>query len=147
MSRHILPLLAAVSLFASGVTAPSLADDDATKPAASALLGHNIFFALKEPTLENKAALIDACKKRLSQHPGIVFFAVGVRDENISGAFNDRDYDVALHMIFTGRDALKNYARTADHQKFIVESTPLLKGVRIFDSTVEQVQNESPADK
>lgn len=126
----------------------SLAASDAPVAASpTTLLGHNLFFTLKEPTDENKAKLIDACKKYLSQHPGIVFFAVGTRDEKLSGGFNDKNYDVALHMIFTGREALGTYGRSDDHQQFIRETTPLFKGLRIFDSSVEAVANKSEAAK
>jgi hypothetical protein len=141
-------VMALVLVFLGGSAYVGLAADDS--PAAvsqTTLLGHNLFFSLKEPTEENKAKLIEACKKYLSQHPGIVFFAVGTRDEKLSGGFNDKNYDVALHMIFTGREALGTYARSADHQQFIRETTPLFKGLRIFDSTVEAVANKSDAAK
>lgn len=122
------------------------ADQASTEP-APALLGHTIFFSLKDPSEENKQALIEASKQYLSQHPGLVFFAVGTRDENINGMFTDKNYDVALHMVFTGREALGTYAKTDDHQKFVAVSTPLLKGVRIFDSSVHQVENKKLAAK
>ncbi len=123
------------------------ADDSPAAASPATLLGHNLFFSLKEPTDENKAKLIEACKKYLSQHGGIVFFAVGTRDEKLSGGFSDKNYDVALHMIFTGREALGTYARSADHQQFVRETTPLFKGLRIFDSTVELVANKADPAK
>jgi hypothetical protein len=137
MSRR-LAIGAVLALLGGGSLALAWAEDPPAK-----LLGHNIFFSLKDPSDENKARLIEACKVRLSQHPGIVFFAVGTRDERINGGFNDKGHDVALHMVFTGREALGAYARTPDHQQFIVETTPLLKNVRIFDSAIETVANKS----
>lgn len=144
--------LAAAVMFAfvlGGLIAAGWAADETKSAgdAATKMLGHNIFFSLKDPSDENKTKLIEACKSRLSQHPGIVFFAFGTRDERINGGFNDKSYDVALHMIFTGRDALGAYARTPDHQKFVAESTPLLKNVRIFDSAVETIENKAVAAK
>ena len=146
MFRRWTLAIVCLSLVAGSIVV-ALAADDVKSEAPAKLLGHNIFFSLKEPTDENKAKLIEACKARLSQHPGIVFFAVGTRDERLNGGFNDKNYDVALHMIFTGREALGSYARTQDHQQFVGESTPLLKNVRIFDSAVEAVENKSASSK
>lgn len=148
MHRHLAIAAVFILLFGATILVGTAADD--SKPEAGKspmLLGHNIFFSLKEPTDENKAKVIEACKARLSQHPGIVFFAVGTRDENINGTFNDKDYDVALHMFFTGREALGTYARTADHQKFIGEATPLIKNFRIFDSSIQPVENQTASAK
>jgi quinol monooxygenase YgiN len=126
-----------------GLAYVGLAEDDSSStPAADTLLGHNLFFSLKEPTEENKAALIQACEEFLSQHPGLIFFAVGTRDEKLNGAFNDKNYDVALHMVFQNKQALSTYARTDAHQKFVAKCTPMLSGLRIFDSSVRQVENK-----
>lgn len=114
----------------------AVAADD--KPAAK-LLAHNVYFTLSDSTPEARQKLVDACKKYLSQHRGIVFFACGTLSDEIKGNFNDRDYDVALVMVFADRAALANYARSADHQTFIAEVSGSLKGVRIFDADVERV--------
>ncbi|MBI2823542.1 MAG: Dabb family protein [Planctomycetia bacterium] len=109
------------------------------KPAAGKLLAHNVYFTLNDATPEARQKLVDACKKYLSHHKGTVFFACGTLCDEIKGNFNDRDYDVALVMVFADRAALANYARSADHQTFIAEVSGSLKGVRIFDADVERV--------
>jgi hypothetical protein len=149
ITHRYLAIAALVALLVGGSILSAWAADDAPPTASppATLLAHSIFFSLKEPSDENIAKLVEACKNHLSQHPGIVFFAVGTRDEKINGGFNDKAYDVALHMVFTGREALGAYARTPGHQKFVAESATMLKGLRIFDSTVESVPNKSESAK
>ncbi|HEY2837540.1 MAG TPA: Dabb family protein [Pirellulales bacterium] len=101
-------------------------------------LSHNIYFSLADPTPENKQRLIEACNKYLAPHPGVLYFATGTICEE-KGMFADRDYDVALVMTFKDRKALGVYARTPEHQRFVAETTPLFKKVRIFDADVTRV--------
>src|SRR5262249_36554621 len=126
-------IVACVALGFSMACAVRAADPSPAAGADSKYVGHNLYFSLNDPSDENKAKLIDASTKYLSQHSGIVFFAVGTRDEKLSGGFNDKNYDVALHMVFNGREALSKYAKTNDHQQFVKEMTPLFKSLRIFD--------------
>jgi hypothetical protein len=70
----------------------------------------------------------------------LVYFGVGTPSD-IKGVFNVSDYDVALHMAFEDRAALSTYAKTKDHQQFVAEMTANMKGLRIFDSMIEQVPN------
>ncbi len=113
------------------------------------MLSHNIYFSLKDPTPESRQKLVEACEKYLAPHPGVVFFACGTLCDDIKGIFNDRDYDVALTMVFKDHAALKAYARTDEHQQFVAESTAMLKKVRIFDADVRRtaVPDDAPAKK
>jgi hypothetical protein len=50
---------------------------------------------------------------------------------------DDRDYDVALHLVFetaTGHDVYQTHPR---HMKFVEECRGLWKKVRVFDSTLK----------
>ncbi len=111
----------------------------ADKGASPSLLSHNVYFALKEPTPENRQKLIDSCKKHLSQHAGLIYFATGARCEEAKGGLNVSDFDVALIMVFSDHEALHTYAASAAHQKFIAENAATFKGVRVFDADVENV--------
>jgi len=113
--------------------------NSAEKAASPSLLSHNVYFALKEPTPENKQKLVDSCKKHLSQHAGLVYFATGALCEEAKGGLNVRDFDVALIMVFADHEALHTYAASAPHQKFIAENAASFKGVRVFDADVENV--------
>ena len=50
---------------------------------------------------------------------------------------NDRDFDVALHVVFKDKAAHDEYQKTARHLKFIEENQANWKKVRVFDSGVE----------
>jgi hypothetical protein len=136
-------LVCGVAAISGAIVARATAADDAHKaaPAAAAsgtILSHDLFFSLKDNSPESQQKLIDACKKYLSPHPGIVYFAVGTLSD-IKGAFNDRNYDVVCQMAFVDREALSTYAKTKEHQQFIAECSSSFKALRIFDSMVEQV--------
>ena len=106
--------------------------------AAQTLLSHNVYFALKDNSDEAKKKFNESCKKYLSQHAGLVFFAVGSSIKS-PGQFNDKDFDISLNMMFTNKAALETYARSEEHQKFIAENMAGLKGVKVFDADVERV--------
>jgi hypothetical protein len=119
---------------------PSVGPANATaadaKPSAR-LLAHNVYFALKDNSPQAKQALVDACKKYLSGHEGTVFFAAGVLAEDLNRPVNDRDFDVALHIIFKDKAAHDRYQDHPRHKQFIEENQANWKKVRVFDSYVE----------
>jgi hypothetical protein len=103
----------------------------------SAPLAHIVFFTLAESNDANRSRLIEACKKYLDKHEGVVYFGVGVNAPEYDRPVNDRDYDVALHLVFeTARhqDAYQTHPR---HVKFVEECKGLWKKVRVFDSTLK----------
>lgn len=125
------------------------AEDKAAGSDDGKLLSHNVYFALKEATPEAKQKLVDACKKHLSQHPGLVYFAAGTRCEEAKSPLHVQDFDVALIMVFKSHDALKTYAASAAHQKFIAENMATFKSVRVFDADVDRAgaANDAQAAK
>src|SRR6187431_1663648 len=102
-------------------------------------LCHNVFFTLKERTPEALAALLASCKKYLTVQPGIVYFACGTLEPELARPVNDRDFDVALHVVFTDRAAHDAYQIDPMHEKFVAENKPTWAKVRVFDSLVESV--------
>jgi hypothetical protein len=125
------------------------ADDKSSNAKDGQLLSHNVYFALKEATPEAKQKLVDSCKKHLSQHPGVVYFATGAICDEIKSPLNARDFDVVLLMVFNSHEALHTYAASAAHQKFIGENMATFKGVRVFDADVDRVTvpNDAQAAK
>jgi hypothetical protein len=101
-----------------------------------ALLAHNVYFALKDNSPAAKKKLVDACKKYLSGHPGEVFFAAGTLAEELNREVNDRDFDVALHIVFKDKAAHDKYQDAKRHKEFIEENRDNWKKVRVFDSLV-----------
>ena len=102
------------------------------------MLAHNVFFTLHDNSEAAKDRLIAACKKYLNGHPGTIFFAVGTRVEELNRSVNDRDFDVALSVIFETLAAQNAYQQAPLHLKFIEESKENWKQVRVFDSWAER---------
>jgi hypothetical protein len=102
------------------------------------MLAHNVYFSLNDATPAAKAKLVAACKKYLSGHPGTVFYAAGTMAEECNRPVNDRDFDVALHVIFKDKASQDAYQTAERHLKFIEENKDNWKKVRVFDSLVEQ---------
>lgn len=101
------------------------------------MLSHNVYFSLKESNEANRQALVDACKKYLAKHPGTVFFAAGVVGEEFDRPVNDRDFDVALCLVFDSLASHDAYQSSPLHLKFIDENRDTWEKVRVFDAYVE----------
>jgi hypothetical protein len=98
------------------------------------LLAHNVYFALKERSPSARQRLLEAIRKYLTGHPGTVFFAAGTLAEGLNRPVNDRDFDVALHLVFENQAAHDAYQVTPLHQQFIRENQDTWARVRVFDS-------------
>ncbi len=88
-----------------------------------------------EPDFKQK--LVAACKQYLSAHPGTVFFACGTLQKELDRPVNDRQFDVALHVVFESLAAHDAYQDAPLHLKFVEENRANWKQVRVFDSAVE----------
>jgi hypothetical protein len=111
----------------------AMAADATSEP----LLAHNVFFKLKDNSPAAVRKLVAACKKYLTNHPGTVLFAAGDLSD-LSREVNDRDFDVALHLIFKNRAAHDAYQVAPRHEEFIAENKENWAKVRVFDSNVSQ---------
>jgi len=100
-------------------------------------LAHDVYFSLKDNSPQAKEKLITACKKYLTDHPGILWFAVGPLADEMKRDVNDRDFDVALHLVFKSKAAHDEYSKAERHMKFIEENKDNWKKVRVFDSYLE----------
>jgi hypothetical protein len=100
-------------------------------------IGHMVFFTMKEPTAENKNKLAAACKKYLKDHDGVVYFSAGVISDDFKRDVNDREWEVALHLVFKNKAAHDKYQDHPQHLKFIDENKAMWKKVRVFDSEIK----------
>jgi hypothetical protein len=98
------------------------------------MIGHMVYFKLKDSSPENRKKLVEACEKYLSDHPGTVFFSAGVIGDDFKREVNDREWDVALHLVFIDKAAHDKYAVDKEHLKFIEENKANWAKVRVFDS-------------
>lgn len=103
----------------------------------SAPLAHIVFFTLADSNDANREKLVEACKKYLAKHEGVVYFGVGVRAPEYDRPVNDRGYDVALHLVFATAEDQNAYQIHPQHLKFVEECKGLWKQVRVFDSRLE----------
>ncbi|MEI8374783.1 MAG: Dabb family protein [Planctomycetota bacterium] len=100
-------------------------------------LAHDVYFSLKDNSPQAKEKLIVACKKYLTDHPGTLWFAVGPLADEMKRDVNDRDFDVALHLVFKSKADHDQYSKAERHMKFIEENKENWKKVRVFDSYLE----------
>jgi hypothetical protein len=133
MRKHfvfVTVLMALVAIFGS-------VQADAAEKSPPKLV-HEVYFSLKDNSPQARQQLIAACKKYLADHPGALWFAVGPVAEEMKRDVNDRDFDVALHLVFKNKAAHDQYAKAERHLKFIEENKDNWKKVRVFDSYVEE---------
>jgi hypothetical protein len=98
---------------------------------------HNVYFTLKDRSDTAVANLIAACRKYLTVQPGIQFFAVGGLAKDLTREVNERDWDVALHLVFTTPQHQAAYQDDPTHHRFIDENKTNWAKVRVFDSLVD----------
>ncbi len=99
-------------------------------------LAHIVYFTLADSSAQKIQELVSACHKYLSNHPGTVYFSVGTLNPDLSRPVNDRDYHVALHVVFDSRDAHDAYQIASRHIQFIEENKSNWAKVRVFDSDI-----------
>jgi quinol monooxygenase YgiN len=95
-----------------------------------------VFFTLHDASESKINELIDACHKYLNHHPGVVYFSVGRLTPDLARPVNDRDHEVALHVVFADRAAHDAYQTAPRHQEFIDSQKSNWKQVRVFDSNL-----------
>lgn len=101
------------------------------------MIGHMAYFQLNDNSSANVAKLVASCDKHLKGHPGEVFYAAGSLAKELNRPVNDRDWDVALHLVFRTKADLDKYADAPRHLTFIDENKANWKKVRVFDSTID----------
>jgi hypothetical protein len=137
-----LMLILGVVCLGLGVWGAPAADPEGAPPAEKGpLLAHNVFFSLKDNSPEAKKAMVEDSHKYLSPIPGIVFYAAGVVSD-VERDVVDRDYDVALHVVFTSKAAMEKYLAHPRHLEYVAEHRPNWNKVRVFDSFVSRASRE-----
>jgi hypothetical protein len=97
-------------------------------------LAHMVFFTLKDRSEAARNALVQACRKYLSDHPGTVYFCAGPRAELYQRPVNDTLFDVALVLVFATDEDHQRYQTSEPHQQFIAEQLENCSQVRVFDA-------------
>ena len=136
MKRMLVCGLVAAAIVGLGLVAQSRVGG-AAEEARPRMHAHNVYFSLNDPSEAARRKLVEACRKHLWGHPGTVSFAAGTLAEDCKRPVNDRDFDVAMHLVFKDKAAHDEYQKAARHQTFIEENQSNWKKVRVFDSSVE----------
>ncbi len=103
-----------------------------------ALLMHDVYFRLKDPSTSAAEGLMDSALRHLAPHAGVVFFATGRRERSHQREVNDLDFDVSLSVCFESKEAHDAYQATQEHLAFIEENQGNWQAVRVFDSTAQR---------
>jgi hypothetical protein len=113
----------------------SRAHDEGKRP-----LAHMVMFTLKDRSPEARAKFVKSCHKYLKDHEGTTHFSVGTIAEDVVEPVSDRDFDVALHLIFESKEAEAKYIEHERHTKFVEENKDQFARVRVFDSYLTPAQ-------
>lgn len=122
---------------AAGLTlAISLILPQLTAHADGPQVAHMVYFKLNESSEAARKKLVAECDKYLSKHDGTVYYSAGALAEDLKRDVNDRDFDVALHLVFNTKAAHDKYQTSPRHLKFIAENKQAWAKVRVFDAYV-----------
>lgn len=102
---------------------------------ARSKFGHMVYFTLNDTSDEAIEALIAGCDEFLTDHPGTVFYSSGTLADT-TREVNDRDFHVALHLVFESRAAHDAYQVAPRHDEFIAKFKSNWAQVRVFDTDV-----------
>jgi hypothetical protein len=97
-------------------------------------LSHMVYFTLHEASEAKVQELVDACKKYLDDHPGLLYFSVGRLNKELARPVNDHGYEVTINVVFDSRASHDLYQTAPRHLQFIAEQKANWKQVRVFDS-------------
>ena len=103
------------------------------------MLSHAVYFTLRERSPEAAERLVASCRSHLTGHPGCVSFSVG-RLADYDREVNDREFDVALEIIFSSHADHDTYQTSDRHQQFIAENAASWAGVRVSDADLETLE-------
>ncbi|MBX9579875.1 MAG: Dabb family protein [Gemmataceae bacterium] len=125
---------------AAGTPKPVASDPKPAAPKAEPKIGHMVYFKLKDSTPEAREKLVAACDKYLGNHEGVLLYAAGPISDELKSPVGDREWDVALHLVFENKAAHDKYDAHPDHKKFIEENKDGWAKVRVFDSAPKSVK-------
>lgn len=97
-------------------------------------LAHMVFFTLKDRTKGAREAMAAHCHKYLSGHDGVLYFSVGTIAEDVVEPVSDRDFDIALHLVFDSKESELKYIDAPRHKEFVAGGRAMWSRVRVFDS-------------
>ena len=101
------------------------------------MLSHTVFFTLTDSSDAACQTLIDAANKYLKPHDGISYFGIVKLATEYDRPVNDRDFHIALNVVFETKEAHDIYQVSEMHLAFIAQGQPNWATVRVFDAYVD----------
>jgi len=112
--------------------------------AADPPLAHAVYFTLNDRSSKSREEFVSICEKYLSGHKGATSFAAGTIAEDVKEpGVSDREFDVALHVVFEDKSMLAEYLKNPRHDAFVAENKDKFAKVRVFDSYVSAPKDAS----
>jgi tetratricopeptide (TPR) repeat protein len=108
------------------------------KKVETGMVAHDIYISLKDNSPEARKNFVSDVKKLLPEYEGVAFWSVGSLAESIKRDYSDRNFDVAIHLVFKDMDAYEKYIASKARQDWVSERQSGWKQVRTFDSIVER---------
>jgi hypothetical protein len=105
--------------------------------AAGRKLVHQVLFSLEDNSPPARQALVAGCRALLRDFPAVVYAAAGELADDISWSVSDRDYDVALLLVFPEKASQDAYQDSPQHERFIEQHSSNWKSVRSIDWYVD----------
>jgi hypothetical protein len=97
-------------------------------------LAHMVFFKLKDSSKEAVEKFVASAEKCLGKHEGTVYFSVGTRADDVDEPVSAKDWDVALHLVFSSKEGKLKYLKDPRHDQFVEENRAQFDKVRVYDS-------------
>jgi len=98
---------------------------------------HMFFFQLSDTSKELVDDFIKLCVKYLSHHPGQEHFSVGCRALEIDRPVSAKNFEIAIHMVFTNEAAYNKYSKSQPHNDFITHSAGMSPDRIVYDSFLQ----------
>lgn len=99
-------------------------------PAIPAEINHVVFFGLKNPA--DAPALVDDCRERLSQIPGVISLFCGMHVDAGRPSIQT-DYDVCLYVGFPTLDDYETYVSHPLHVALVADWRDRFAWYRVYD--------------
>ena len=124
-------------MFAAILSAALMSPAQADAPKPGPMIGHMVYFTLKERTPAAREAFAQSTRDLLGGLDGLAFFAVGtLPDQPFEPAVNDREFDIALQVVFLDKAAHSAYIKHPKHDEFVKVNKDKWAKVRVFDSVI-----------
>ena len=98
------------------------------------MLSPAVYFTLRDPSPAAVSKLVESCKTHLSGHPGCLAFSVGTRAPQYDREVNDKDYHVAIDLVFDSHSSHDTYQQAERHTQFIAKNAETWAKVRVCDT-------------